>query len=200
MFPFGDPIDYEPPVELSLAGMAAAERTSPVRVLLDRMAADPTTLFMAHINNYADGDAGAIYDMLTHPASVVGLGDGGAHVATICDASVPTTMLTHWARDRRRGPRIPLELVVKAQTADTARLYGLDDRGTVAPGRRADLNVIDFDRLTVRRPELTFDLPAGARRLVQRADGYRATIKDGVLTVTDDELTGRVVRGRTPPG
>jgi N-acyl-D-aspartate/D-glutamate deacylase len=202
MFPFRSPIDYEPAFEQSVAGVAAATGRSPVDVVLDVMIADPGALFMAHINNYAYGDAEAIREMLTHPASVLGLGDGGAHMAVVSDASVPTTMLTHWARDRSRGARLPVEFVVRRQTRDTAELYGLHDRGVIAPGFRADLNVIDFDRLAVRRPELAWDLPGGARRLVQRADGYVATVKAGVVTVDHDELTGarpgRVVRGSQP--
>jgi N-acyl-D-amino-acid deacylase len=199
MFPFDDPIDYEPAYERSVAGRAEARGIDPAELVLEMMAADPAALFMAHINNYADGDASALREMLTHPATALGLADGGAHVAIICDASMPTTMLTHWARDRCRGEGLPLEFVVKLQTQDTARLYGLNDRGVIAPGYLADLNVIDFDRLAVRRPELAWDLPGGARRLVQRADGYAATIKRGVVTVEDDELTGArpgsVIRG-----
>jgi len=199
MFPFADPIDYEPGYEQSLAAIAAASGRAPAAVVLDAMAADPGALFMAHINNYAHGDAEAVREMLVHPATALGLADGGAHVAIVSDASMPTTMLTHWARDRSRGARLPLEFVVRRQTHDTARLYGLHDRGTIAPGMLADLNVIDFDRLAVRRPELAWDLPGGARRLVQRADGYVATIKRGEVTVSDDELTGahpgEVIRG-----
>ncbi len=199
MFPFGDPIDYEPGPEQSIAGLAAAAGVSPAALLVDLMAADPSMLFMAHIINYAHGDAETVREMLTHPGTTLGLSDGGAHVAIICDASIPTTMLTHWARDRSRGERLPLEFVVKRQTSDTARLYGLHDRGVIAPGRLADLNVIDFERLAVRRPELVWDLPGGGKRLVQRADGYVATVKSGEVTVEHDELTGarpgRVVRG-----
>jgi len=199
MFPFTDPVDYEPGFAQSIAGLAAAAGVDPVELVLDLMAADPGALFMSHINNYADGDAEAIREMITHPASVVGLADGGAHVAILCDASMPTTMLTHWARDRTRGERLPLEFVVRRQTRDTARLYGLHDRGVLAPGYLGDLNVIDFEGLAVGRPELAWDLPGGARRLVQRARGYRATVKRGMVTLENDELTGdrpgRVIRG-----
>jgi N-acyl-D-aspartate/D-glutamate deacylase len=199
MFPFTDPVDYEPGFAQSIAGLAAASGVDPVELVLDRMAGDPAALFMSHINNYVDGDAEAIREMITHPASVLGLADGGAHVAILCDASMPTTMLTHWVRDRSRGERLPLEFVVRCQTRDTARLYGLRDRGVIAAGYLADLNVIDFERLAVGRPELAWDLPGGARRLVQRATGYRATVKTGAVTLEDDELTrerpGRVIRG-----
>ena len=199
MFPFSDPIDYEPAFEQSVAGLARAQGVAPAEVILDATIADPQALFMLHVSNYAHGDAGALREMLTHPGSVLGLADGGAHVATICDASTPTTMLTMWARDRSRGEPLPLEFVVRRQTRDTAELYGLLDRGVIAPGYVADLNVIDFDRLGVRRPQLVHDLPGGAPRLVQRADGYVATVKHGAVTVEDDELTGArpgmVVRG-----
>jgi N-acyl-D-amino-acid deacylase len=203
MFPFVDPIDYEPGFEQSIAGRAESKGIDPAELVLEMTAADPGALFMAHINNYADGDAEALRAMLTHPATALGLADGGAHVAIICDASMPTTMLTHWARDRSRGEKLPLEFVVRRQTSDTAALYGLNDRGVIRPGYLADLNVIDYDRLAVRRPELAWDLPGGARRLVQRADGYVATVKRGVVTVDHDELTGErpggVIRGAQVP-
>jgi N-acyl-D-aspartate/D-glutamate deacylase len=190
MFPMPDPVDYEPSYEQSIAGIAAARGVTPVEALLDLTADNPAAIFQALILNYANGDAEPLREMLQHPAAAVGLSDGGAHVAILCDASIPTTMLTHWARDRRRGERLPLELVVKRQTHDTAHLYGLGDRGVVAPGMLADLNVIDFEHLNVQPPELRYDLPGGARRLVQRARGYVATIKSGVVTVDHDELTG----------
>jgi N-acyl-D-aspartate/D-glutamate deacylase len=140
--------------------------------------------------------------MLLHPRAALGLSDGGAHCGVICDASTPTYMLTHWARDRSRGERLPLEWVVKRQTSDTAELYGLRDRGVLAPGMRADINLIDFENLQLTPPEVAFDLPAGARRLLQRARGYRATFVHGVQTWADGEATGqfpgRVIRGERP--
>ena len=196
MFAFTDPVDYEPTFELSIAGLAECAGTSPVEYVIDATVADPGVLFMLHVSNYADGNGEALREMLLHPATVLGLADGGAHVATICDASMPTTMLTHWARDRSRGELLPLEFVVKRQTSETARIYGMHDRGVIAPGMLADLNVIDFDALAVRRPEVVHDLPGGARRLVQRADGYVATVKHGVVTVEHDELTGERPRPR----
>ena len=123
MFPFADPIDYEPDYDQSVAGRAAA-RDIADRLVIEMMVADPAALFMFHINNYADGDGDALRAMLTHPATALGLADGGAHVAIICDASMPTTMLTHWARDRCRGEQLPLEFVVRSQTSDTARCTG----------------------------------------------------------------------------
>ena len=139
--------------------------------------------------------------MLLHPASVLGLSDGGAHCATICDASQPTWMLTHWARDRSRGERLPLELVVKRQTLDGAELYGFDDRGVLAVGKRADVNVIDHANLTLHPPRFAFDLPAGGRRLLQDATGYVATIVKGEITrrngVDTGARPGRLVRAAT---
>jgi N-acyl-D-amino-acid deacylase len=203
MYPFSDPVDYEPGPERSLAAMAEAKGTGTVEHLLDLTAEDPHRLFMLHINNYAQGDAEPLLEMLLHPSTVLGLGDGGAHVAIICDASQPTTVLTHWARDRRRGRRVPLETTVRWQTKDTASLYGLGDRGVIAPGYLADLNVIDFDRLAVKSPRVVDDLPGGATRLIQRAEGYIATVKTGGVTLENDELTGdrpgRVIRGAQRP-
>nr|WP_254127187.1 amidohydrolase family protein [Aquihabitans sp. G128] len=137
--------------------------------------------------------------MLLHPAAVLGLADGGAHVGTICDASMPTWMLTHWVRDRPRGNRLPLEFVVARQTRDTAALYGLGDRGVLAPGMVADVNVIDFEGLRLDPPRVHADLPAGGRRLLQQAQGYLATVKSGAVTFQDGVATGehpgRLLRG-----
>jgi N-acyl-D-aspartate/D-glutamate deacylase len=153
------------------------------------------------ILNYADGNLDAAGAMLADDHTVVGLGDGGAHVGTICDASFPTTLLTLWGRDRDHG-RLPLPFLVHRQTAATARTVGLCDRGVIAPGYRADLNVIDWEHLAARRPEVRHDLPAGGRRFVQRADGYRATIVGGEVTYENGEATGalpgRLVRGARP--
>jgi N-acyl-D-aspartate/D-glutamate deacylase len=139
--------------------------------------------------------------MIVHKDSVPGLSDGGAHVGMICDGSFPTTMLTHWTRDRTRGPRIPLADVVRMQTRDTARTVGLHDRGVLAPGYRADINVIDYQRLTLHAPQVSYDLPAGGRRLIQRASGYSATIVGGQITYRGgdptDALPGRLLRGGT---
>jgi len=199
VFPMIDPIDYEPAFEQSVAGIAQAKGVTPADVVIDMTIDDSALLFAWYVTNYADGDSEVNREMLVHPATVVGLADGGAHVATICDASMPTSMLTHWARDRSRGEGLPVEQVVKLQSADTAALYGLHDRGVLVPGKLADINVIDFERLQVRRPELVHDLPGGAPRLLQRADGYVATFKNGVAVLEDDECTGAqpagVVRG-----
>ena len=127
---------------------------------------------------------------MTHPRTVLGLSDGGAHCGLICDASMTTFLLTHWVRGRTRGERLPLELAVHLQTGRTAAAYGLDDRGTIEPGKRADLNLVDLDALRLHVPEMVFDLPAGGRRLVQRVDGYRATLVAGEVTFEDGEPTG----------
>jgi N-acyl-D-aspartate/D-glutamate deacylase len=148
--------------------------------------------------NYADGNLDAVGEMLAHPNTVVGLGDGGAHLGTICDASFPTTLLTLWVRDRDRN-RLELPFAVQRHTSATARTVGLLDRGVLAPGYRADVNVIDFEHLAARRPEIHHDLPAGGRRLLQSADGYVATLVKGEITYENGEaagpLPGRLVRG-----
>ena len=199
-FVLGDPPDYEPGPERSLAGLASARGVSPLEVAYDEMArGEGTGLLYLPILNYATGDLDHVHDMLLHPRGLLGLSDGGAHTGTICDGSMPTFMLTHWTRDRSRGETLPLEYVVKKQTHDTARLYGLSDRGTVEQGALADFNLIDYEGLTLEPPFVTADLPAGGRRLLQRATGYAMTIKKGTVTFEDGEptgeLPGRLVRG-----
>src|SRR6185503_9225254 len=175
LFPLGEPPDYEPAADASVAAIAAREQREPEAVLYDLMLAhDGRELLFFPILNYATCTAEPLREMILHPRSVLGLGDGGAHCGIVCDASMTTFMLTHWARDRHRGPRIPLETAVRALTHDPAALYGLADRGVLRAGLKADLNLIDLERLQLRLPEMAFDLPTGARRLVQRADGYVA--------------------------
>jgi N-acyl-D-aspartate/D-glutamate deacylase len=158
-----------------------------------------TAMLMLPFYNYSDGNHDAIREMLTHPAGVLGLSDGGAHCGLICDASYPTFLLTHWARDRHRGKKLPLEYVVRKQCHDTAQLFGLTDRGTIEVGKKADINVIDLDALTLHPARMAYDLPAGGRRLVQGASGYAATIVSGTVTRRDGVDTGarpgRLVRG-----
>ena len=199
-FVLGDPPDYEPGPERSLAGLAAARGVTPLEVAYDEMARDGGQgLLYIPILNYATGDLDHVREMMLHPQGLLGLADGGAHTGTICDASMPTFMLTHWTRDRSRGETLPLEYVVKKQTHDTARLYGMSDRGTVEPGALADFNLIDYEGLALGAPYVTADLPAGGRRLLQKASGYVATIKAGTVTfeqgVATGELPGRLVRG-----
>jgi len=175
----------------SIAARAAAAGVSPWALALELMMADGGRGLLLHpFENYTGGDLEVVRQMLQDDATVMGVGDGGAHVATICDASSPTFLLMHWARDRRRGPQLPIEFVVRKQTRDSALAYGLTDRGLIAPGMKADINVIDFDALSLLKPELVYDLPAGGKRLIQRARGYRHTFVSGVETLCNDELTG----------
>lgn len=193
-------LDYEPEASQSLAARAQRAGTSPWALALDALLAnDGRGLLLHPFENYTGGDFSVVQTMLADDATVMGLGDAGAHVGLICDAAGPTYLLQHWARDRTRGPKLALEKLVKKQTADTARVYGLKDRGLLAEGLRADINVIDFDRLALRPPEVVYDLPTGGRRLLQRADGYRHTFVAGIEVLRDDELTGatpgRLIRG-----
>ena len=198
-------IDYEPEAADSIAARAAASGRPPMELVLDQLCAhDGNGMILTPFFNYAYGDLSFTYEAHLHPSTRMGLADAGAHCGVICDGGTPTFMLTHWTRDRRRGPKLPLELVVHRQTRQTAELYGLGDRGLLAPGLRADVNLIDLDRLTFGPPRMVHDLPGGARRLVQKADGYVSTFVGGVQTVDHDEFTGelpgRLVRGpRTAP-
>jgi N-acyl-D-aspartate/D-glutamate deacylase len=205
MFQLGDPPDYEQPPEASIAGMAARRGVGPEEIAYDLMLerGGRNMLYLA-ISNFADGTLDSACEMLSHRDVVPGLGDGGAHCGTICDGSYSTFMLTHFGRDRTHGERLPLPMIVRALSRATAAVVGLDDRGLVAPGYKADLNVIDFDRLRLQVPELARDLPSGGRRLIQRANGYVATIVNGVVTyregVPTGALPGRLVRGAQAAG
>jgi N-acyl-D-aspartate/D-glutamate deacylase len=199
-FPMGDPPRYEPTREESIAGIAEREGCDAEELLYDRMLArDGRELFLVPVLNYSEGSCDPIREMMLHPYAALGLGDGGAHCGIICDASIQTFVLTHWVRDRSRGPKLPVELAVRRMTRDTAVLYGFADRGTVEVGRRADLNVIDLAGLRLEPPRMVQDLPAGGQRFMQRARGYRATFVAGEQTLDRDEptgaLPGRLVRG-----
>ena len=200
LYPLGTIPDYEPAPDQSIAAIAERTGASPLEVLYDYMLEDGGhAMAMMPIFNYVNGNHDAIREMLLHPQAVSGLSDGGAHCGMICDASIPTFMLSHWARDRSRGEKLPLEWVVKKQTNDTATLYGLTDRGVVKEGKRADLNVIDFSTLNLSGPKMAHDLPAGGRRLLQEANGYDYTIVAGQITRKQGEDTGlrpgRLIRG-----
>ena len=191
IYAMGSPPDYEPRADRTVTAIAALRGVDPLEAAYDLMNEDGGRAFMMlPFFNYVGGSQDAIYEMLQHPATVSGLSDGGAHCRMICDASIPTYMLTHWARDRSRGPKLSLEQAVKLQTSDTAELAGLTDRGTIEPGKRADLNVIDLARLTLGFPHAVDDLPAGGRRLLQEAAGYTATVVAGQVTRRDGADTG----------
>ncbi len=200
MFPLRDPPDYEPTADQSLGAQAQRAGQRPEELAYDWMLADEgRALILFPFLNYADDNLEPSLAMMRHPHTILGLGDGGAHVGMICDGSFPTSMLTHWTRDRTRGEKLPLEWVIKAQCRDTATAVGLHDRGLLKPGYKADLNIIDYERLTLHRPGVAYDLPAGGRRLVQRADGYVATIVSGAVTYRNGEptaaLPGKLIRG-----
>ena len=191
LFPLDDPPDYEPPPESSVAAVAARTGGSVDDVFYDLLLQrDGEQLVLFTLGGYANNDAGHIGDMLRHPEAMLGLADGGAHCSLICDASVYTSMLAHWVRDRTRGERLPIELVVRTMTSVPAAVYGFGDRGVIEPGRRADLNVIDLDALSLELPEVVADLPTGATRLVQAAHGYEMTMVAGVAVTEHDTDTG----------
>jgi N-acyl-D-aspartate/D-glutamate deacylase len=203
LFPLGDPPDYEPPAERSITALAAAQGRSTDEVLYDLMIQrDARELLYLPVLDYSYNNLDAVREMLVHPATVLGLGDGGAHCGLLCDASLPTFMLTHWTRDRSRGEKLPVETIVHLQTRRTAELYGFFDRGLLAPGHLADVNVIDHEALALEPPQMVYDLPAEGKRLIQRGHGYVATVKSGTVVREHDEATGerpgRLLRGPQP--
>ena len=200
LFRLGEPANYEPAPEDSIAAQAAARGISPQELALDMLLEKDGRALLYHpLFNYQPGNLDLVEEMLTHPHTVFGLSDGGAHCGALCDASFPTTLIQHWGRDRTRGNRLPLEQLIRMQTQETAALVGLTDRGRLAPGLKADVNVIDFDHLTLHEPTVVNDLPAGGRRLVQRASGYDTTIVSGTVAFRSGEptgaLNGKLVRG-----
>jgi len=199
-FPLGAAMNYEPAPEEAVATQARAQGRDPFDLALELLMADGGKGLLIHpFENYTDGNLDNVRTMLSHPNCVAGLADAGAHVGVIADHSSATTLLTLWGRDRTRGEGLALEFAVHKQTQATARAYGFCDRGVIAAGMRADLNLIDFDRLRVLRPEVHYDLPAGGKRLVQKPAGYRHTFCAGVETLRDGEFTGalpgRLIRG-----
>ena len=200
IYPLGFPLDYEPTPDQTVAAIATRRGEDPLAVMYDLMLeCDAGAMLMLPFYNYAEGNHDAIYEMMSHPAAVSGLSDGGAHCGMICDASYPTFLLSHWARDRHRGPKFSLEYVVRKQTLDTATLFGLSDRGVISVGKKADLNVIDMNTLNLELPRMVYDLPAGGRRLIQGAGGYDATVVSGAVTRRHGADTGarpgQLIRG-----
>ncbi|HEX5318538.1 MAG TPA: amidohydrolase family protein [Stellaceae bacterium] len=198
MFVMGSPPDYEPTPDKSVAAIAARTNHTPDEIAYDYLTEGAENFLFFPVVGYVHGDHEQIRELLLDSGTLLGLGDGGAHCGQIVDASLPSYMLSHWGRDRARGPGLPLAQIVKMQTSETADFFGFCDRGRLAPGLRADVNVIDFAALKLHQPEIVHDLPAGGRRLVQRADGYRATLCAGVPTFEHGEhtgaLPGRLVR------
>ena len=188
-FTMGNPPDYEPGPEKSVAAIAQREGRTPEEVAYDYMLEDGQFLYFPVVN-YVTGDHEPIYQMLNDPACLLGLSDGGAHCTSIVDSGVPTFMLTHWSRDRSRGPKLPVEMPIKRQTSETADFFGLSDRGRLTPGLRADINIIDYDKLQVQKPELVHDMPANGRRFVQKVDGYEATFVAGTQIFERGTHTG----------
>ncbi len=203
LFPLGADLEYEPAPEASVASMARREGRDPWEVAYDLLLDfDGREFLLLPLLNYGGGSYDGLRQMMLDPCTVQGLGDAGAHVGLVSDASMTTYLLTHWARDRHRGPQLPLEAVVRRLTRDPAELYGFSDRGVIAAGRKADLNLIDHRQLRLLHPEQVDDLPGGAGRLVQRSEGYAATFVSGVQVLDHDEMTGELpgvlVRGRRP--
>lgn len=200
MFALGNPPNYEPEPDQSIGAKARAAGLTPEEYVYDALLEeDGKALLFFPFLNYADGNLDAQREMLIHPNTVPGLGDGGAHVGMICDSSFTTHLLTHWTRDRTRGEKLDLAFVVKAHTQDTARAVGLLDRGLLSPGYKADINIIDYPHLTLWAPEVVYDLPKGGKRLIQRADGYVATLVSGEVIYENGQATGalpgKLVRG-----
>jgi N-acyl-D-aspartate/D-glutamate deacylase len=199
MFPMSDPPNYEPDPSTSVAAQAARQGRDPAEVAYDLMMENGGRgLLLLALANYGNGSLDPILSLMTDPNCVLGLGDGGAHYGMICDSSFPTTVLQHWTRERN-GTRIPIERAVQALTRDPAETVGLNDRGVLSVGRKADINVIDHERVLLHRPQVRYDLPAGGRRLFQEASGYEATIVSGEVISREGQhtgaLPGRLVRG-----
>ena len=191
LFEVDDNPDYEPTVEASIAEQARRRGIGPAEFAYDvMMEKGGHGLLYRPLLNYAGGNLDAVHEMLTDPNGVPGLSDGGAHCGMTCDSSITTFNIAYWTRDRKRGPRLSLSKVVKGHTADTAAVMGFKDRGLIAPGMKGDVNVIDYDKLRLYPVEVVYDMPAGGRRLVQRATGYKATLVSGVPIVRDDQHTG----------
>ena len=200
MFPMSLPLDLEPREESQIARLAERAGVAPDAYLYDHLTqCDGSNVATLNSLGYAANNLDAMHDMLDHPLVISGLGDGGAHLGLVCDASMTTSQLTFWGRDRARGPILPLEKVIANMTGKNANLYGFADRGTIAIGKKADINVIDFDNLRLDMPRVHRDLPNGGMRLLQASRGYLATMVNGSITRRNDTDTGarpgRLIRG-----
>ena len=200
MFALGDPPNYEPAADQSIGAEARRRGVDPAALAYDLMLEKGgKNILYRPMTNFAHGNLEPSREMMAHPNTLIGLGDGGAHVGIMCDATDMTHGLTHWTRDRKTGPRFPIEFMVKRLTSDNARAVGLNDRGLLTVGRKADINIVDYDRLRIQAPQVLYDLPGGGKRLMQKSDGYVATICSGVPVFRDGEptgeLPGRLVRG-----
>jgi N-acyl-D-aspartate/D-glutamate deacylase len=200
MYPLGDPPDYEPKAEHSIAARAAREGRSPEEVAYDLLLErDGKGILYLPVTNYAGGNLDVVREMIAAPNTLIGLGDGGAHVGIMCDATATTYTLTHWTRDRGRGSLFPVSWIIKRLTADNAAAIGLNDRGLLRVGMKADINILDYDNMRLRPPEIAYDLPAGGKRLLQRTEGIDATIVSGAVVYRHGEATGalpgRLIRG-----
>lgn len=192
-FVMGDKFDYEPSPDQAITALAERRGVDPLEIALEGMLRLNGKGLLAHtFENYFDGDLSVIQEMLLDENTIMGLGDGGAHVCSVCDEGAPTYLLSHWGRDRSRGDKLPIEFLVKKHTSVSAMGYGLRDRGLLKPGLKADINVIDFDELALLNTEVVYDLPAGGRRLIQRAKGYRHTFVSGTEIICNDEQTGNL--------
>jgi N-acyl-D-aspartate/D-glutamate deacylase len=200
MYPLGDPPDYEPKPETSIAARAARQGRSPEELAYDLLIeGDGKGMLYLPVTNFAGGNLDVVREMIDAPNSLIGLGDGGAHVGVMCDATSTSYLLTHWTRDRGRGSLFPVSWAIKRLAADNAAAIGLGDRGLLRAGMKADINILDYDNLRLRRPEIVYDLPAGGKRLLQRTDGFDATIVSGAVVYRHGEATGalpgRLIRG-----
>jgi len=199
MYPLVDTL-YEPDPSQSIQAIAAREGRSPLEVAYDQMLTEEGQgMLYFPLFNYSDASYDLLHELHSHPRTRMGLSDGGAHCGAVCDGGMPTYMLTFWTRDRVRGEKLPLEYIVMRQTSQTAQFYGLDDRGVIAPGFKADINIIDYDKLSLTQPYIAYDLPAGGRRLLQKASGYVMTLCSGKVIAENDEVTGvlpgKLIRG-----
>jgi N-acyl-D-aspartate/D-glutamate deacylase len=191
MYEMADPPEYEPLPETSVGAVARSKGLDPIEACYDALiSSGGNAAFLAITANYAEGNSNIVFQLIQHPATILGLCDGGAHCLGLCDASTPTTVLAYWVRDRSRGPRLPIEVAVRELANNPARAFGLRDRGVIAPGKRADLNLIDLNALRMGVPEFIDDLPANGRRMVQRAKGYVATYVNGQCILEDGTDTG----------